>query len=122
MLNRNSTVKRLEEDVASKRLHGLGKLLKTSRSVRRLTLRQVSIRLAEQGEELPPCTLSRIEHGKLDPSVRRLFLLLDLYHVPASLIGHLVRRACNAERPIGPDTVLHTLTPEVAQRHGTDRD
>jgi len=111
-----------EEDVASKRLHGLGRLLKNSRAVRRLTLRQVSIRLAEQGEELPPCTLSRIEHGKLDPSVRRLFLLLDLYHVPASLIGHLVRRTCNADRSIGPDTVLHSLTPEVAQRHGTDRD
>ena len=122
MLNRNSTVKHLEEDVASKRLHGLGKLLKNSRSVRRLTLRQVSIRLAEQGEELPPCTLSRIEHGKLDPSVRRLFLLLDLYQVPASVVSYMVRCACSAELPLEPDTALRPLTPEVEIRHGTDRD
>lgn len=108
--------------MAIKRLHGLGPLLKNSRMIRRLTLRQVSIKLAEKGEELPPCTLSRIEHGKLDPSVRRLFLLLDLYHVPASLIGQLVRRTCGTERTPERETALRPLTHEVELRHGTDRD
>jgi transcriptional regulator with XRE-family HTH domain len=56
-------------------------------------LRQVSNEIEKHGEWLPPSTLSRIERGKLDPSVRRLFLLLDLYRVSAIDVADLVRSA-----------------------------
>ena len=71
---------------------GLGDLLRRARVGRRLSLRQVSNEIEKRGEWLPPSTLSRIERGKLDPSVRRLFLLLDLYHLEAMEVADLVRR------------------------------
>jgi tetratricopeptide (TPR) repeat protein len=55
-----------------------------------MTLRLVSERLAERGDRIPVSTLARIEQGKLDPGVRRLHLLLDLYRVPPHLIADLV--------------------------------
>lgn len=72
---------------------GLGELLRLTRRKLGLTLREVCKRLAERGEQLPPSTLSRIEQGKLDPSVRRLFLLLELYDVPAFVASELVKQA-----------------------------
>ncbi len=72
---------------------GLGELLRLTRRKLGLTLREVCRRLAERGEQVPPSTLSRIEQGKLEPNVRRLFLLLELYDVPAFVASELVKQA-----------------------------
>lgn len=70
-----------------------------------MTLRQVCADLAARGELLPPSTLCRIEHGKLEPSVRRLFLLLDCYgRSPEDLLG-VVRP------PSGGNTPPASATP-----------
>jgi transcriptional regulator with XRE-family HTH domain len=71
---------------------GLGEFLRHRRLERHLTLRQVCDLMDERGERVPPSTLSRVEQGKLDPSVRRLFLLLDLYAIPLADVSALVRQ------------------------------
>jgi tetratricopeptide (TPR) repeat protein len=68
----------------------VGRLLREKRNENRLTLRQVSDRMAKKGDRIPVSTLARIEQGKLDPGVRRLHLLLDLYQVPPHLVADLV--------------------------------
>jgi len=68
----------------------VGRLLRQRRKELRLTLREVSERMAEIGEPFPTSTLVRVEQGKLDPGVRRLHLLLRLYNVPAHLVSDLV--------------------------------
>lgn len=55
-----------------------------------MTLREVSERMLEQGERFPTSTLVRIEQGKLDPGVRRLYLLMRLYKIPPHLVADLV--------------------------------
>ena len=75
---------------------GLGTFLRLRRVERHLTLRQVCDLMAERGERIPPSTLSRVEQGKLDPNVRRLFLLLDLYGISPSDVGALVRQGDSA--------------------------
>ena len=55
-----------------------------------LTLRSVSERLDAMGEPLPASTLARIESGKLDPGVPRLWRLLELYRIPPHLISDLI--------------------------------
>jgi len=68
----------------------VSKLLRERRAEHKLTLRAVSDRLAERGERIPVSTLARIEQGKLDPGVRRLHMLLELYRVPPHLVADLV--------------------------------
>ena len=78
----------------------VGRLLKRRRQELRLTLRQVSDRLAaERSERIPVSTLARIEQGKLDPGVRRLHLLLRVYDVPAHLVSDLVELEALAVEP-----------------------
>ena len=89
----------------------VGRLLREKRKELRLTLREVSERIAEKGERLPTSTLARIEQGKLDPGVRRLHLLLRLYQVPQHLVGDLVELESLAiQPPVGKD--LETLHQE----------
>ena len=68
----------------------IGRLLREKRKERRLTLREVSERMAERGGRIPISTLVRIEQGKLDPGVRRLHALLRFYDVPPHLVADLV--------------------------------
>jgi tetratricopeptide (TPR) repeat protein len=55
-----------------------------------MTLREVSERLEVRGERFPTSTLVRVEQGKLDPGVRRLHLLMDLYRIPPDLVADLI--------------------------------
>jgi tetratricopeptide (TPR) repeat protein len=68
----------------------VGRLLRSRRKELRLTLREVSERIAEAGESFPTSTLVRVEQGKLDPGIRRLHLLLRLYDLPPHLVADLV--------------------------------
>ena len=77
----------------------VSKLLRERRAEHKLTLRAVSDRLAERGERIPVSTLARIEQGKLDPGVRRLHMLLELYRVPPHLVADLVELELIAEVP-----------------------
>ena len=77
----------------------VSKLLRERRVEHKLTLRAVSDRLAERGERIPVSTLARIEQGKLDPGVRRLHMLLELYRVPPHLVADLVELELIAEVP-----------------------
>lgn len=68
----------------------VSRLLRQKRLECKLSLAAVSERLAKRGHRIPPSTLGRIEQGKLDPGVRRLYLLLDLYRIPPHLVSDLV--------------------------------
>jgi tetratricopeptide (TPR) repeat protein len=82
--------------------------LRRRRGELRLTLQQVSDRMADKGERIPPSTLARVEQGKLDPGVRRLHLLLRLYDLPPHLVSDLVELEARAvEPPVADD--LETL-------------
>ncbi len=74
----------------------LGRLLRKERLRQRLTLKEVSERLEVRGHPVPSSTLTRIEQGKLDPGVRRLFLLLDLLQIPGHLAADLVQLEAQA--------------------------
>jgi tetratricopeptide (TPR) repeat protein len=63
-----------------------------------LTLRDVSEKLEARGERFPTSTLVRVEHGKLDPGVRRLHLLMSLYRIPPQLVADLVELEEHAVR------------------------
>ncbi len=86
----------------------VSRLLRQKRKEHRLTLREVSDRLAARGNRIPTSTLLRIEQGKLDPGVRRLHLLLDLYHVPPHLVADLMEIETLAGQP-PPEADLDTL-------------
>ncbi|HKQ60852.1 MAG TPA: helix-turn-helix domain-containing protein [Candidatus Polarisedimenticolaceae bacterium] len=86
---------------ASKRL---GEFLRRKRQGLGLTLRDVAVRTAEEGERLPGSTLVRIEQGKLDPGVRRLHLLMRLYDLaPHELAERLELETQQLEPPAEPD-------------------
>jgi tetratricopeptide (TPR) repeat protein len=83
---------------------GVAKLLRSRRKELRLTLREVCERISSKGEQMPPSTLARIEQGKLDPGIRRLHLLLDLYQIPPHLVADLIEmEALAAEPPVESD-------------------
>jgi tetratricopeptide (TPR) repeat protein len=89
----------------------VGRLLRNRRKELRLTLREVSERIAEAGESFPTSTLVRVEQGKLDPGIRRLHILLRLYDIPPHLVADLVElEKLAVEEPKGKD--LETLCRE----------
>jgi tetratricopeptide (TPR) repeat protein len=94
----------------------VGELLRSKRKEKGLTLGQVTERLNELGETIAPSTLSRIETNGLDPGVRRLYLLLELYEVPSHLIGDLIQLESMAERP----ELSRSTDLEVLHREGLD--
>ncbi|MCP3982508.1 MAG: transcriptional regulator [bacterium] len=89
----------------------VGRLLRRQRTNRRLTLKAVSDGLAELGEAIPQSTLSRIEHGQLDPGIRRLYALLRYYSIPPHLIADLVEleSLSGSKPPRVPDGDLQKL-------------
>jgi tetratricopeptide (TPR) repeat protein len=92
----------------------VGRLLRQRRKEMRLTLREVSERMADRGDRIPTSTLVRIEQGKLDPGVRRLHLLLRLYDLPAHLVADLVElEGLAVEPPAETD-------PEALFREGVE--
>ncbi len=70
--------------------HAVSHLLRDRRKGLKLTVAEVTRRLAASGTPIPPSTLVRIEQGKLDPGVRRLHQLLRLYEIPAELVADFV--------------------------------
>jgi tetratricopeptide (TPR) repeat protein len=69
----------------------VGQLLRQKRQELNLSLQTAAKKLEERGHRIPPSTLGRIEQGRLDPGVRRLHLLLDLYQIPPHLVSDLVQ-------------------------------
>jgi tetratricopeptide (TPR) repeat protein len=74
-------------------------------------LKQVSDRLAEQGERIPPSTLARVENASLDPGIRRLHLLLAVYDIPPRVVADLVELEMLGDAA-RPDVDLETLYRE----------
>lgn len=68
----------------------LADLLRRRRRDLGLTLRDVGAHTAERGDRLPESTLARIEQGRLEPGVRRLQMLADLYDIPPGEIDQRV--------------------------------
>jgi tetratricopeptide (TPR) repeat protein len=90
--------------VAIKASPAVGRLLRQRRKELGLTLKEVSARIEKQGEKLPVSTLTRVEQGKLDPGLRRLYLLLRLYQVPVHMVPDLLElEELAAEEPVGKD-------------------
>ena len=68
----------------------LAKLLKDRRREMRLTLREVQRETEEIGQPIPSATINRVEQGKVDPGVKRLHVLLQLYGIPVQLAADLL--------------------------------
>ena len=68
----------------------VGKLLRTGRQRLGYTLREVERLTSTQGNLIPFSTLARIEQGRLDPGLRRLHDLLQLYGLPIQAAGDLL--------------------------------
>lgn len=84
-------------------------LLRDRRKGLKLTVAEVTRRLAATGTPIPHSTLIRIEQGKLDPGVRRLHHLLRLYEIPAELVADFVDLESMASREAieGDDEALY---------------
>ena len=82
----------------------LADLLRDRRRELTLTLREVQERSAQAGDPIPFATLAKVERGEVDPGVRRLHLLLKLYHLPLQLAGDLLDiEDMVGEVPVGGD-------------------
>ncbi len=90
-------------------------LARTLRSRRRelgFTLREVVRQTERAGNPIPFSTLAKIEQGRVDPGIRRLHLLLKLYHLPIQMAGDVLDLEEMAdERPA-------TRDPETLYREG----
>ena len=65
-------------------------LVRERRRELKLTLREVQERTVQAGHPIPFTSLAKVEKGEVDPGVRRLHLLLKLYHLPLQLAGDLL--------------------------------
>ncbi len=70
--------------------HSVGELLRDRRRRLGYTLRQVEQLTSSQGNVIPFSTLARIEQGRLDPGLKRLHALLQLYGLPIQAAGDLL--------------------------------
>ena len=68
----------------------VAQLLRDRRQALGLTLRRVEDLSRDAGHLIPHSTLARIESAKLDPGVRRLRQLLDLYQLPIEAAGEVL--------------------------------
>ncbi len=68
----------------------VGDLLRHRRKRLGYTLREVERLTSAQGDLIPFSTLARIEQGRLDPGLKRLHALLDLYGLPIQAAGDLL--------------------------------
>ena len=89
--------------------HAVSRLLRDRRKGLKLTVAEVTRRLAATGAPIPHSTLVRIEQGKLDPGVRRLHQLLRLYEIPAELVADFVdlENTASKETIEGDDETLY---------------
>ena len=103
--------------VAIKPSVAVGRLLRQKRLELKLSLQTAAERLEARGHRIPPSTLGRIEQGRLDPGVRRLYLLLDLYRIPPHLVSDLVEVETMAGTPplIAPGQDLQALHDQGLQ-------
>ena len=70
--------------------HAVGDLLRHRRKRLGYTLREVERLTSAQGNLIPFSTLARIEQGRLDPGLKRLHALLQLYGLPIQAAGDLL--------------------------------
>jgi tetratricopeptide (TPR) repeat protein len=84
-------------------------LLRDRRKGLKLSVAEVTRRLAASGTPIPHSTLIRIEQGKLDPGVRRLHQLLRVYEIPAELVADFVdlENMASKETIEGDDETLY---------------
>ena len=68
----------------------VGELLRNRRRRLGYTLREVERLTSSQGNLIPFSTLARIEQGRLDPGLKRLHALLQLYGLPIQAAGDLL--------------------------------
>jgi len=68
----------------------VGELLRGRRQHLGYTLREVERLTSAQGNLIPFSTLARIEQGRLDPGLKRLHALLQLYGLPIQAAGDLL--------------------------------
>ena len=68
----------------------VGELLRDRRQRLGYTLREVERLTSSQGNLIPFSTLARIEQGRLDPGLKRLHALLQLYGLPIQAAGDLL--------------------------------
>jgi transcriptional regulator with XRE-family HTH domain len=68
----------------------VGELLRNRRRRLGYTLRQVEQLTSDRGNLIPFSTLARIEQGRLDPGLKRLHALLQLYGLPIQAAGDLL--------------------------------
>jgi len=87
----------------------VSRLLRDRRKGLKLSVAEVTRRLAATGTPIPHSTLVRIEQGKLDPGVRRLHQLLRLYEIPPELVADFVDLENMASKPSieGDDDTLY---------------
>ncbi|HKQ60117.1 MAG TPA: helix-turn-helix transcriptional regulator [Candidatus Polarisedimenticolaceae bacterium] len=65
-------------------------LLRDRRRQLGLSLRDVEERSRAFGRPIPFTTLGKVEQGRVDPGVKRLHLLMRLYHMPLELAGDVL--------------------------------
>ena len=70
--------------------HSVGELLRDRRQRLGYTLREVERLTSARGNLIPFSTLARIEQGRLDPGLKRLHALLQLYGLPIQAAGDLL--------------------------------
>src|SRR5882762_2668040 len=68
----------------------VGELLRDRRQRLGYTLREVERLTSARGNLIPFSTLARIEQGRLDPGLKRLHALLQLYGLPIQAAGDLL--------------------------------
>ena len=68
----------------------VGELLRDRRKRLGYTLREVEKLTSTHGNLIPFSTLARIEHGRLDPGLKRLHALLQIYGLPIQAAGDLL--------------------------------
>ncbi|ANM30351.1 hypothetical protein ABI59_13380 [Acidobacteria bacterium Mor1] len=77
----------------------VGRLLRESRKRRGWTLKRVVEQCKERGQPIPLSTLAKIEQGRVDPGIRRLRTLLELYRIPSELAHDMVELEQQAAVP-----------------------
>jgi len=70
--------------------HSVGEMLRDRRQRLGYTLREVERLTSARGNLIPFSTLARIEQGRLDPGLKRLHALLQLYGLPIQAAGDLL--------------------------------
>src|SRR5262249_27230645 len=90
----------------------IAELLRTRRQEFGLTLRDVQQRSAAAGVPIPFTTLAKVEQGKVDPGLKRLYRLLNLYHLPLQMVGDLL------ELEETSNALPRERDPEVLYREG----